>query len=159
MLLSMREDCRRLDQSQESYLLTNRYWVTALGSSLRSNAMLENRKSPRRKMVLPVKISVAKETLLAHTLDISHNGARLGALRTELQPGTVVSVRRGSKKADFRVTWVRQLAANEVQVGIECLEAQDNFWGVNLSDQNGRGKDNMEAFMTLLTSTSRKDPR
>jgi PilZ domain len=123
------------------------------------NTMLENRKSPRRKMVLPVKLSVDKETLLAHTLDISHNGARLGALRTELQPGTVVSLRRGQKKANFRVTWVRQLAANEVQVGVECLETQDNFWGVNLSEQDSKDKDNMEAFMTLLTNASKRERR
>jgi hypothetical protein len=121
--------------------------------------MLENRKSLRRKMVLPVKISVNKETLLAHTLDISHNGARLGALRTELQPGTIVNLRRGPKRANFRVTWVRQLDVNEVQVGIECLEAQDNFWGVNLSEQDPNGKVNTEAFMTLLRNASKREPR
>jgi hypothetical protein len=69
-----------------------------------------------------VKISVANEAVLAHTLDISHSGARLGALRNQLQPGTVASVRRGPKKANFRVTWARQLAPNEVQVGVESLE-------------------------------------
>jgi hypothetical protein len=121
--------------------------------------MLENRKSPRRKMVLPVKISIDKETLLAHTLDISNNGARLGALRTELKPGAVVSVRRGQNKANFRITWVRQLAANEVQVGVECLESQDNFWGVDLSDQDANGKGNTEAFMTLLTNASKRERR
>jgi PilZ domain len=126
---------------------------------LRLNPMLENRKSPRRKMVLPVKISLDKETVLAHTLDISHTGARLGALRTELKPGTVVSLRRGSKKADFRVTWVRQLAPNELQVGVECLESQDNFWGVNLSDQDSKSKDDMKALMTLLTNGSKREPR
>ena len=61
-------------------------------------------KSPRKKMVLPVKLSMGDDNHLAHTLDISHTGARLGALRTQLQPGTVVSLRRGSKKADFRIT-------------------------------------------------------
>jgi hypothetical protein len=112
--------------------------------------MPANRKSPRRKMVLPVKISIAKETLLAHPLDISHNGAPLGALRTQLQAGTVVSLRRGQKKANFRVTWVRQPAANEVQVGVECLESQDNFWGVNLSDQDSTDKGDAEAFISCL---------
>jgi hypothetical protein len=120
--------------------------------------MLENRKSKRRKMVLPVKVSIDRETLLAHTLDISHTGARLGALRQQLQPGMVVSLRRGSKKADFRITWVRQLAATEVQVGVECLEQQDNFWGVDFSDQDPERDRNMEAFMSLL-SAGRKPSR
>jgi PilZ domain len=68
-------------------------------------SMLENRKSPRKKMVLPVKLSMGEDSHLAHTLDISQTGARVGALRTQLQPGTVVSLRRGSKKADFRISW------------------------------------------------------
>ena len=37
--------------------------------------MLNKRKSPRRKMVLPVKISVGKVTHLAHTVDITTTGA------------------------------------------------------------------------------------
>jgi hypothetical protein len=86
-------------------------------------------------MVLPVKLVFEKDTFLAHTLDISHTGARLGALHTQLRPGTVVSLRRGSKKANFRVTWVRQLAGDEVQVGVECVDSADNFWGVDLSDR------------------------
>jgi hypothetical protein len=69
-----------------------------------------------------------------------------------------VSVRRGQKKANFRVAWVRQLDANEVQVGVECLESQDNFWGVNLSEQDSKDRDQMEAFMSLL-SAGRKPSR
>ena len=49
--------------------------------------MLDKRKSQRRKMVLPVKVLVDQVSHLAHTVDITESGARLGALRTELQPG------------------------------------------------------------------------
>jgi PilZ domain len=125
-----------------------------------SRLMLENRKSPRRKMVLPVKISIDAGTHLAHTVDISHAGARLGALRTQMQPGTIVTVQRGAKKAQFRITWVRQLAPSEVRVGIEALEPQDNFWGVDLSDQVHTAKKD-RAFLTLLLdcSKSRSEPK
>ena len=44
-------------------------------------AMPEKRKTPRRKMVLSVKIRIDKGVHLAHTLDITNAGARLGALR------------------------------------------------------------------------------
>jgi|SRR6267143_862155 hypothetical protein len=114
--------------------------------------MLEKRKSPRRKMVLPVKVSADKVTVLAYTVDITDSGARLGGLRTQLQLGTIVSLQRGSDKAKFRVAWLRELAPNELQAGVECLEPRSNFWGVNLSDRENEAKKDMQALMTLLTS-------
>ena len=112
--------------------------------------MLNKRKSPRKRMVLPVKISVDKVTHLAHTVDITTSGARLGALRTQLQPGMIVSLQRGSKKAEFRVLWVRQLAPNEVQAGVESLQPQNNFWGLDLSDESENKND-----MQLLSCRSK----
>jgi hypothetical protein len=114
--------------------------------------MLEKRKSPRRKMVLPVKVSIDRVNHLAHTVDITDIGARLGALRTQLQPGTIISLQRGSKKAKFRVEWIRELAPNELQAGIECLEPHNNFWGVNLSDRELEAKKDMQTLLTLLSN-------
>lgn len=115
--------------------------------------MLEQRKSPRRKMVLPVKVWIDKVTHLAHTVDITDEGARLGGLRTLLQPGMIVNLQRGSQKAEFRIAWVRQLGPNELQAGVECLEAHDNFWGVDLSDRES--KKDMQALLTFLVSDSK----
>jgi hypothetical protein len=114
--------------------------------------MLNKRISTRRKMVLPVKVTLDAVNHLAHTIDITHTGARLGGLRTQLEPGTIISLQRGSKKAKFRITWIRKLAPNELQAGIESLEMQQNFWGVDLSDQAHEAKDDMKALMTLLSS-------
>jgi hypothetical protein len=105
-------------------------------------------------MVLPVKISVNNIVGLAHTVDITPSGARLGAIRTQLQPGTIISLQRGAKKAEFRVEWIKQLALNELQAGIEALESHNNFWGVNLSDDADAKKDT-EAFMSLLSRPSK----
>jgi hypothetical protein len=116
--------------------------------------MLETRESPRRKMVLSVKVSIDEVTHLAHTVDITEVGARLGGLRTQLQPGMMVSLQRGSRKAKFRIAWIRQLAPNELQAGVECLEPQSNFWGVDLSDRENEAKKDMQVIMTLLSSTS-----
>jgi hypothetical protein len=117
--------------------------------------MLNKRKSPRRKMVLPVKVTIDKVTHLAHTVDITDIGARLGALRTQLQPGRIISLQRGSKKAKFRVAWIQQLAPNELQAGIESLEPQDNFWGVNLSDHELQAEKDMQTLLTLLSDCSK----
>ena len=105
-------------------------------------------------MVLPVKVSVDKVTHLAHTVNISPTGARLGALRTQLQPGMIVSLQRSSKKAEFQVRWIQQLGQNELQAGIESLAPQNNFWGVSLSDEREAKKD-MQTFLTVLSSRSK----
>ena len=114
--------------------------------------MLEKRKVPRKKMVLPVKVSTDTVTLLAYTVDITDGGARLGGLRGELQLGMIVSLQRGSHKAKFRVAWVQDLAPNELRAGVECLEPHSNFWGVNLADRDNEAKKDLQALMTLLTS-------
>ena len=103
-------------------------------------------------MVLPVKVSTDKFTLLAYTVDITDGGARLGGLLTDLQLGMLVSLQRGSHKAKFRVAWIQELAPNELRAGLECLEPHSNFWGVNLSDRENEVKKDMQALMTLLTS-------
>ena len=116
--------------------------------------MLEKRKSKRSKMVMSVKVMTDKATHLAHTVDITHKGARVGAMRTKLKAGTNVSLQRGSKKAQFRVSWVRELGPNEIHVGLQALDLLDNFWGVELSDQQGSGATDVKALMTLLASRS-----
>jgi len=122
--------------------------------------MLDKRKSPRRKMVLPVKVSVDVVTHLAHTIDITQNGARLGALRTELLPGSHVILQRGSKRAKFRIAWIKQLAPNEMQAGLESLQPQSNFWGVDLSDEAPDvKKESQQALMTLLSARSKSKDR
>ena len=105
--------------------------------------MLENRRTPRRKMVLAVKVSIDEVTHVAHTVEITDTGGRLGGLRTQLQPGMIVSLKRGSHNAKFRVVWIRQLAPNELQAGAECLEPQNQFWGVDLSDRENEAKHDM----------------
>ena len=49
--------------------------------------MQERRINPRRKMVLPVKISGGEGAGLAYTIDITSAGARLGGVRATLETG------------------------------------------------------------------------
>jgi hypothetical protein len=55
----------------------------------------------------------------------------------------------------FRIAWVRQLSPNELQAGVEALEPQSNFWGVDLSDREREAKKQTQALMTLLSSCSK----
>lgn len=92
----------------------------------------------RIKMVLPLRVSLSRQTdqtlvtQLAHTIDISHIGCRLGGLRTELSPGQTIALQRGQQRASFRVIWSKRLEANENQAGIEALDYGRNIWAVEL---------------------------
>ena len=122
--------------------------------------MLDKRKAPRKKMVLPVRVLIDQVTHLAHTVDISESGARLGALRMQLQPGTIISLQRGPQRAKFQIAWVRQLTPTELQAGIESLQPQNSFWGVDLSPRSEETKKESEqALMTLLSGRSKPGPR
>lgn len=118
-------------------------------------AMQERRINPRRKMVLPVKISGGEGTGLAYTMDIANGGARLGGVRATLETGQTVSLTRNGRKANFKVVWVRQLSTTELQVGIEAQQGVENFWGVDLSDRQQGGKKDMDALMSLLNTAKK----
>ena len=115
---------------------------------------MERRKSKRTKMVLPVKVSLAGSTYLAHTCDLTRNGARVGGLRSTLKPGETVCLQRGSKKANFKVIWIKQLGTNEVQVGLQAQDLPANFWGIDLSQQEAEKKSQMDALMALFAKKS-----
>jgi PilZ domain-containing protein len=101
-------------------------------------------------MVLPIKVTLPEHAnVLAHTVDISVTGARIGGLRQQLQPGKIISLHRGSQRAKFRVVWVRQLDADEIHVGVESMNAHSNFWGVDLSQETD-AKQSTETLMELL---------
>jgi hypothetical protein len=75
-------------------------------------------------------------------------------LRAHLQVGTIIRLQRGSRNAQFCVQWNRPLGSNEQQVGIESLEPQNNFWGVDLSSEFDAKKD-AQALMTALSRCSK----
>jgi hypothetical protein len=66
----------------------------------------------------------------------------------------IISLQRGSNKAKFRITWIRQVAPNERQAGVESLELQNNFWRVELYDPEREAKNEVQALMTILSSCS-----
>lgn len=107
-------------------------------------------------MVLPVKVSIDQTTHLAHTVDITAAGARLGGLRAQLQPGTIVELQRGSRRAKFQVKWIQQLGSNETHIGVESRDPLEKFWGVDLHDHERESQKDIEALMTLLSSGSKQ---
>ena len=103
-------------------------------------------------MVLPVKAIIGGATHLAHTLDISHSGARIGGIRSKLQVGMMVELQRGPRKAQFHIRWIQELSPTEMRIGIESPEPQETFWGVDLSGNDLSTQ--TDALMALLSSPS-----
>ena len=101
-----------------------------------------NRRYKRIKMVLPVRIS-GKDSAnnpvneLAHTLDITPNGARLGAIRHVLKAGDKLTLQYRQRRIKFRVVWVRSLAGtSEHQVGLEAIGNTGENWGLELPESD-----------------------
>lgn len=91
----------------------------------------------RTKMVLPCRVLTDEQEnnallQLAHTLDISPIGGRLGGLRTPVEVGQTLTLQRGQKKTNVRIIWVKQLAPTEMQAGFETLEFGRKIWDVDL---------------------------
>ena len=101
---------------------------------------VSKRRHKRIKMVLPLKVwskDAADKPFneLAHTLDITPLGARLGAIRHLLKPGETLTIQYRQRRFQCRVVWVRQLeGSSEYQVGVEAVGGGDT-WGIELSER------------------------
>src|ERR1700685_2250841 len=99
------------------------------------------RNGDRSKAVLPVRISGndisgSAYSELVHTLDVSRTGVRLGAIRRELEVGSLVMLQYRQHKAEFRVVWTKPVGSGaEQQVGLEA-GAQRDLWGLETNATN-----------------------
>jgi hypothetical protein len=96
---------------------------------------MANRGKLRRKMVLPVSVLRGNglEKQLAHTLDVTENSARLGGLRMLLEPGEVIEIQRGGRKAKFEVYWMGTPGTElEGQAGVRGVDPGKSIWSIHL---------------------------
>ena len=97
-----------------------------------------NRRSKRIKSVLPVRLWIegSKDSHLAHTLDVSNHGVKLGGCRGEMKVGDEIVVQYHQTHAQFRVSWITACeGSSEKQVGAECLEPGKQVWGERFPEQ------------------------
>ena len=102
---------------------------------------LDKRTVKRMKMVLGLRVPQLQPMgldLLVHTLDISTSGAKIGALREWVPPGSMLIIQRRHVRVRCRVTWSRRIGPQEVQIGVEFVASDPTFWGLDLDD-NGIG--------------------
>jgi hypothetical protein len=101
---------------------------------------LEHRSLQRARMVVGVKISDSETDSgsgrLVHTLDLCGSGAKLGGFREEMLVGKIGLLHRKHKKAPCKIVWTRVVGPGELQIGIQLLEEDQNFWGLDLVAEN-----------------------
>lgn len=73
---------------------------------------------------------------LAHTLDLTSNGARLGAIRHELRTSDTLTVFYHQRRMEFIVMWTRLLEGKrrEHQVGLQAYSQEKEPWGLILAN-------------------------
>ncbi|MGD0990358.1 MAG: PilZ domain-containing protein [Candidatus Sulfotelmatobacter sp.] len=96
-----------------------------------------NRKQDRIRAVLPVRLrgkDVSGNVFesLAHTLDLTPSGAKLGAIRHELKTLDTVTVLFRKRRIEFTVMWTKKLeGSGEYQAGLKMLAQESDPWGLN----------------------------
>jgi hypothetical protein len=98
------------------------------------------RRQDRTKAVFPVKVKgkdVAGNSfeIMAHTLDITPTGVKLGSVRHEMQIHDPVTLWYRKRKMEFRVVWITKLKGlSEYHVGLQALAQEKEVWGLNPAD-------------------------
>jgi PilZ domain len=111
---------------------------------MRPEVKIDRRQQDRVQGVLPVRVrgtdsSGAPFEELAHTLDLTASGARLGAIRHELKALDTLVVLFRQRRVEFSVVWTRRLEAQgEYQVGLQMMaqEHGNDPWGLSLAQSN-----------------------
>jgi hypothetical protein len=109
---------------------------------------LAQQKTTRRKQdrvsgVLPVRVrgkdaSGAPFEVLAHTLDLTPSGARLGGIRHKLNIQDTVVVLFRKRRIEFTVMWTRLVGEHEHQVGLQMVAAESDPWGLSIQHSSSR---------------------
>ncbi len=88
--------------------------------------------------VLPVRVrgrdaAGAAFEALAHTLDLTPTGARLGSIRHQLKTLDTLTIFYHQRRMEFAVVWTKLLdGKTEYQVGLQAFAQEKEPWGAGL---------------------------
>lgn len=120
--------------SDGSKVAAHYYYIGMQDKSIQTERRLQD----RTQAVLPVRVrgvdaSGAAFEELAHTLDLTTLGVRLGSIRRPLKPLDTVIVFYRQRRMEFKVIWTKLLdGRSEYQVGLQVLSHAKEGWAVNL---------------------------
>jgi hypothetical protein len=102
------------------------------------------RRQDRIQAVLPVRVrgtasSGTSFEALAHTLDLTPTGARLGAIRHELKALDTLTILYHQRRMEFTVVWTKLLdGRGEYQVGLQAFSQEKEPWGMSLVNSSAQ---------------------
>ena len=101
------------------------------------------RRQNRMPAVLPVRVrgidaSGVSFEELAHTLDLTPVGARLGAIRRQLKVLDTLTILYHQRRMEFTVVWTKLLDGGEHQVGLQPFAPEEEPWGIRLLGSSAR---------------------
>ncbi len=83
---------------------------------------------------------------LAHTLDFTPTGVRLGAIRRQLKALDTLTILYHQRRMEFTVVWTRQLDGKaEYQVGLQAFSQEKEPWSMNLFHSSVEPRDRTSA--------------
>lgn len=98
----------------------------------------ERRQQNRMQAVLPVRVrgvDASGETFeeLAHTLDVTPAGVRLGSIKRPLKALDTLVVFYRQRRMEFKVIWTKlRDGKTEYHVGLQALAQSKEGWGMNV---------------------------
>jgi hypothetical protein len=104
----------------------------------------DRRRQDRIQAVLPVRvrgIDTAGMSFeeLAHTLDLTPNGVRLGAIHRQLRALDTLTIFYHQRRMDFKVVWTKLLdGTKEYQVGLKAFSQDKEAWGLSLFNSSAQ---------------------
>jgi hypothetical protein len=103
-----------------------------------TNVKTNRRRQDRIHAVLPVRVrgtdsSGAAFEGMAHTLDLTSTGARLGSIRHNLKALDTLTIVYHQRRMEFTVVWTKLLdGKSEYQVGLQAFSQEKEGWGMNI---------------------------
>ena len=104
----------------------------------------DRRRQDRIQAVLPVRVrgtdaSGVSFEALAHTLDLTPTGARLGAIRHQLKALDTLTILYHQRRMEFTVVWTKLLdGRSEYQVGLQAFSQEKEPWGVSFLNSSAQ---------------------
>jgi hypothetical protein len=109
-----------------------------------SSVKTDRRRQDRIQGVLPVRVrgtdsSGTSFEALAHTLDLTPTGVRLGSIRHELKALDTLTIFYHQRRMDFTVVWTKRLDGNAgYQVGLQTFSQEKEAWGMSFFNSSAR---------------------
>jgi hypothetical protein len=60
---------------------------------------------------------------------------------------------RGTQKGQFRIVWVEQKGPHEFHAGLEAIQPQEKFWGVDLNAADRKQEEDL--FLKVLRAAGK----